>query len=97
MGSLLGGITGYKRKGRFVKQYDGLDPKIKKAVDKMLVDVCKSPLPRGYNPEELAGRKGVYRIRVNRQYRATFEYDHDDASIIVFRNIASHDQLYSKP
>lgn len=88
------GIAKLDKLPRFKKAYKKLDPEIRKAADKAISDLLESEIPPGRKLKKHKANREIWTIRVNRDYRLSFELD---GSIAILRNIAEHDQLYDAP
>lgn len=90
------GIKRFRKKEKFEKAYKKLDPEIKLAVDDAIKDLLKDPPPAGRRIKKMGGHHNpdIWEIRVNHNFRMTFEIQDDIATL---RNVGSHNLLYRNP
>lgn len=79
----------------FVKDYRSLQPPIRKAADKQIVQLLIDHTHPSLHLEAIAGHKGLFSVRVNQRYRISLAFD--QGGYIVLRRILDHDALYRTP
>ena len=88
-------IRGAQWLPRFKKAYRKLDRPIKDATDSTIRRLYEDMQHPSLHVEKIRGANlDVFSARVTRHWRISFEIDGD---ILILRNIASHDGLYSDP
>ena len=82
---------------KFWKLFDDLPERIKAEAKLAYKEFSKDPLSSGLNFEEMTQRKGVYTVRVNRQYRALAKLQ--NGNVLYWIWIGTHgdfDQLFKR-
>jgi addiction module RelE/StbE family toxin len=79
---------------RFKRAYKKLDAQIQKGVDEAIQDLRKNPIPNSRRVHKMGGYDDVWEVRINRDYRMSFQLDGDKA---ILRNVDSHDELIDNP
>lgn len=87
-----------RRKKRFQKEYDGLTPDLKAAVDDAIYDLTSDPIPakRRFHPLNGYSNPKIYSIDVtsNHAYKISVEIDGECATL---RRIATHREIDRLP
>jgi mRNA-degrading endonuclease RelE of RelBE toxin-antitoxin system len=85
-------ITSIRPTPRFRKAYKRLDPVIKEDVDRALEDLLRDPVPNGRRLPKMEGHRNpeVWKIRITRNFRLTFELRE---GVAVLRNVGSHNMI----
>lgn len=82
------GILSTRRLKRFKKNFSKLDPQIQKAVEKAIAELYeRAEAPRGRRLEKTGGRPGLWKLRVNDNYRLTFSIEGTQATL---ENVDTH-------
>ena len=79
----------------FVKDYRALPHNVRKAADKQIVQLLIDHTHPSLRLEGIVGHKGLFSVRVNRQYRMSLSFE--PGGLIVLRRVLDHDDLYRSP
>ena len=83
-----------KAYNRFKKSYHKLSQNIQKKVDKQIVLLSKDFNHPSLHTKKIKGSGGIWEIRIDIFYRATFEIIDDT---IFLRVVGNHDEILKNP
>ena len=80
---------------RFLKSFTRLPAAVQEKVKKQLAPLAEVPRHPSLQTKPIQGASGIYKARVDIDYRLTYERDEDDA--LVLRVVGKHDKALKKP
>jgi len=79
----------------FRKDYRALPATVRKTADKQIVQLLIDHTHPSLRLEGIAGRKGLFSVRINQRYRMSLAFG--PGGVIRLRRILDHDDLYRSP
>jgi mRNA-degrading endonuclease RelE of RelBE toxin-antitoxin system len=80
---------------RFLKEYDGLEKRIQKKVQKQLRLLAEDPTHASLRSKPVEGARGIYEASVDMYYRMTYERLPGDR--LLMRVVGLHDDALKNP
>jgi len=80
---------------RFLKSFARLPAVVQEKVKKQIALLADNPRHPSLQTKHIQGAAGIYKARVDIDYRLTYERDAED--ILVLRVVAKHDEALKKP
>jgi len=80
---------------RFLKSFARLPAAIQEKVKKQLALLAEDPRHPSLQTKPIQGASGIYEVRMDIDYRLTYERDEDDT--LVLRVLARHDKALNNP
>jgi mRNA-degrading endonuclease YafQ of YafQ-DinJ toxin-antitoxin module len=81
----------------FKKSYDKIvkkNPEFQKTIDDTIEQIYWADIPPGLRPEKINKQKGIWSVKVNDNYRISFQIIEGRVHL---RNIGNHDYIYIRP
>jgi len=79
----------------FKKDYQSLPKEVRKTADKQIVQLLLDHTHPSLRLEGIAGRKGLFSVRINQRYRMSLSFESDGC--VLLRRVFDHDDLYRAP
>jgi mRNA-degrading endonuclease RelE of RelBE toxin-antitoxin system len=83
------------RTDSFKKDWQALPDSVRKTAAKQIAQILIDHTHPSLRLEGIAGRRGLFSVRVNDRYRMSLEFDEDGT--LLLRRILDHDDLYKSP
>jgi len=83
------------RSDAFKKDYQSLPPQVRKAANKQIVQLLIDYSHPSLRLEGIAGRKGLFSVRIDRRYRISLSFEEDGT--LLLRRVLDHNDLYRNP
>lgn len=88
----------YRRTERFRKAFKALPASVQEKAIKAFQLLTENSRHPSLRVKQIRGVENIWEARVDLQYRFTFHYESEnDDTILVFRNIDSHDDCLKNP
>jgi len=79
----------------FKRDYLSLPPRVRKTANKQIVQLLVDHMHPSLRIEGIAGKKGLFSVRVDKRYRISLFFEGTDC--ILLRRVLDHDDLYKTP
>ena len=80
---------------RFLKSFARLPVPVQEKIKKQIALLAENPRHPSLQTKPIQGARGVYEVRIDREYRMTYERDADDT--LVLRAVGMHDEALRNP